>query len=361
MTMKTPASKKDLDALLDSIFVSPELYLQSFDIAGNTMTFMPMTSETYRSTSFLDERIHRAQPVDLKVDMNGFMDTFRAVRPTPKPLGFIFHTAFCCSSLLARCIQELEGTLVLREPVPLRTLSKGWFDSTNASACRKMGDVLRALLSRRFGDEAVVIKATSHCNNIMAELLEMYEKTRAIFIFSSLEESIASFLKNPDRREEARSFLGIMKNLIPPEHSLEDCQRLIDAKLVALLWVLQVGLYCELASTRFSGRMIALNCNQLLADPVAALLLAAKHLEIETSRATVENVVSSSTFGLHAKERDIDFSREDRRADLQRCADSYGKEIRFASAWVRSLPLWDRIPATLPAELIVDPAAGNML
>ncbi len=359
--MKAPTSKNELDALWEDIFESPELYLQSFDIGQNTMTFTPMTKETYRSTSFLDERIHPAQSVDARVDMNDFIDTFEDARPTPRPLGFIFHTAYCCSTLLARCVQELEDTLVLKEPVPLRTLSEGWFDSTKASACRRMRDILGVLFSRRFGAEAVVVKATSVCNNIMPELLEMHEKTRAIFIYSSLEESIASFLKSPERRQEAREFLISMKNLLPQDVTLEDCQRLIDASVVAVLWVLQVGLYCELASTRFSGRLVALNCNQLLADPVGAVLLTAKHLGIESSRSAVEDVISGSAFAMHAKEREFAFSREDRRTDLQRLAGTYGEEIRFASEWVRRLPLWERIPATLPAELIVDPAAENML
>lgn len=358
--MKAPASKNELNALFEDIFVSPELYLQSFDIAGNAMTFTPMTQETYRSTSFLDERIHRAQSMDAKVDLNGFIGTFDNVRPAPKPLGFIFHTGYCCSTLLARCIQELENTLVLKEPDPLRILSEGWFESTNAQTYRKMGDVLGVLLSRSFGDEAVVVKATSVCNNLMPELLEMHEKTRAIFIFSSLEESIASFLKSPARREEARVFLSRMKNLFPRDLSIEDCQRLIDANVVALLWLLQVELYCQLASTRFSGRLAALNCNQLLADPVAALLLVAKHLGIESSRSAVEDVVSGSAFALHAKEQNLGFSREDRRTDFQRLTEIYGEEIRFATQWAGRLPMWNSIPSRLPAELIVDPNALNM-
>ena len=359
--MKAPASKNDLDALWENIFESPELYLQSFDIAQNTMTFTPMTEETYRSTSFLDERIHRPQSVNARVDMNDFIDTFENARPTPRPLGFIFHTAFCCSTLLARCVQELEETLVLKEPVPLRTLSEGWFDSTKARTNRRMRDMLGVLLSRRFGAEAVVVKATSVCNNIMPELLEMHDETRAVFIYSSLEESIASFLKNPERRQEAREFLFSMKNLLPQDVTIEDCQRLIDASVVAVLWVLQVGLYCELASTRFSGRLVALNCNQLLADPVGAVLLTAKHLGIKSSRSAVEDVVSGSAFAMHAKVPKFAFSREDRRTDLQRLAGTYGDEIRCASEWVRRLALWARIPTTLPAELIVDPAAKNML
>lgn len=359
--MKKPASKNELDALWENIFESPELYLQSIDLTGKTMTFTPMTTETYRSTSFLDERIHQAQSVNANVDMNDFIATFDDSRPTPRPLGFIFHTAYCCSTLLARCIQDLEDTLVLKEPVPLRTLSEEWFHSTNAGACRKMRDMLSVLLSRRFGDEAVVVKATSLCNNIMPELLDMHEKTRAVFIFSGLEESIASFLKSPDRREEARAFLNSMRNLLPEGLKLEDCQRLIDANVVALLWVLQVRAYCELASTRFSGSLVALNCNQLLADPVGALLLAANHLGIGCSRSTVEDVVSGSAFSMHAKLRGSGFSREDRRTDLLRLADRFGEEIRFASQWVRRLPLWEHIPATLPAELIVDPAVENVL
>lgn len=359
--MKAPPSRSDLDDRWEKVFVSPELYLRSFDIAADSMTFTPMSVESYRSTSFLDARIQRAQPMDAKVAMRAFIASFDNVRPEPKPLGFIFHTAFCCSTLLSRCLQELGNTLVLREPEPLRALSEGWFNSVESRELRKMREILGVMLSRRFGDEAVVVKATSQCNAIMPELLDMHVGTRAVFLYSDLGESIASFLKNPERRREAREFLISMRHVLPWDLSLEDCQRLIDASVVALLWVLQVGRYCELASGRYGDRLIALNCNNLLRDPAGILSRVAKHLEIEAAPSEIEAAVSGSAFTLHAKERDATFGLDDRRADMRRLHETNDAEIRFASAWVKTLPLWESIPNPLPSELEVAPGAENVL
>ncbi len=82
---------------------------------------------------------------------------------------------------------------------------------------------------------------------------------------------------------------------------------------------------------------------------------------IETSKPAVECVVSSSAFAEHAKAQGLEFNREDRRSEFDRVAEIYAEEIRFASEWVKRLPLWSSIPVALPAELIVDPAVENML
>ena len=47
--------------------------------------------------------------------------------------------------------------------------------------------------------------------------------------------------------------------------------------------------------------------------------------------------------------------------DMRRLSETYGAEIRFASEWVRRLPLWQQIPVTLPSEVIVDPTVKSML
>lgn len=344
------ASIQELDALFKNVFVSPELYLRSFDITADSMTFTPMTAETYRSTSFLDHRMVSAHPMNANVKLSAFVDTFSRLGLAPRPIGFIFHTAFCCSTLLARCLQEMRSTLVLKEPLPLRTLSEHWFDDIDGPAHRNMRDVLAALLSRRFRNEAVVIKATSYCNNIMAELMDMHESTRGVFIYSDLEESISSFLGAPGRRAEARKFLTIMKNLLPGDISIEDCQALIDAQTAALLWMLQVRRYCELVTNRLRGRLVALNCRRFLDDPIKSLIYVAEHLGITDSGAVAEKAVASSTFTFHAKIPQRAFDKEDRRADIERKQERYGNEIDYSVKWARGLPIWNGIPERLPEE-----------
>jgi len=344
-------SAEYLDKLFEGVFDSPELYLWSIDLADSVMLFTPMSAETYKSTPFLDERIERVLPVDGRVEMQAFFESFEQAGPEQLPLSFVFHTAYCCSTLLARCIAEMDHTLVLKEPVPLQILSESWFANPQGHDLHRVTNVVGTLLSRRFASETVVVKATSYCNGLMADLLDLHEENRAVFLFSSLEESLASFLKDPERRGQARSYLAIMGGLLPSDLPESNPYAMIDAQIVALLWMVQVHHFCELARKRFGGRLLALNSNEFLANPGHALQRTASHFGITVSENHLRTILASTAFRTASKYQDRDFSRQDRRSDLERSASAYAKEIEFALEWAASVPLWSEIPEILPNEV----------
>jgi len=338
-------------ALFKDIFAGPELFLSSLGLTHNTMLFTPMSLETYRSSDFLDDRMHRAGGSDVTMDLNTFVALFDRFNPEQKPLSFIFHTGYCCSTLLARCVENLHQTLVLKEPAPLRLLSEAWFTNPSDHDLRKLSRVVGTLLSRRIRRESVVVKSTSHCINMMPELLRLHTDNKAVFLFSSLEESLACYLKDPLRRREARFYLGAMGELVPPDLPLGAQFAIIDAQIVALLWMVQVRFYCQIAKSLSGGRLVALNCNDFLDSPVLALERVASHFGISTTKGILRDVLESDAFKRYAKGQHIAFDKKTRRAHLDWVADLYAKEIEFATKWARSLPLWSELPVTLPNEL----------
>jgi len=149
------SDRASAQALFKDVFAGPELFLSSLDVTGNTMSFTPMSLETYRSSDFLDHRMHRTAGSDIKLDSNTFVALFDRFNPEQKPLSFIFHTGYCCSTLLARCLENLNQTLVLKEPAPLRRLSECWFTKSQEYDLRKLNKIVGILLSRRFSEESV--------------------------------------------------------------------------------------------------------------------------------------------------------------------------------------------------------------
>ncbi len=346
-----PSDGSRAHTLIKDILASPELCLSSLDVRRNTMLFTPMSLETYRSSDFLDARMHRAGRSDVTVDLNDFVALFEHFNSQPKPLSIIFHTAYCCSTLLARCLENLNQTLVLKEPALLRQLSEAWFTKLPGHDLQKLNRVVGTLLSRRFSQESVIVKATSHCINMMPELLGLHADNRAVFLFSSLEDSLACYLKDVRRRREARFYLGVMGELVPPDLLLEAKFTNNDAQIIALLWMVQVRFYCQISESLSGGRLIALNCDDFLDTPALALERVASYFGISTTERALQDVLGSDAFKRYAKGQHIDFDREFRRAHLIWVSDLYAKEIEVATKWTRSLPLWSEIPEYLPNQL----------
>ena len=142
-------------------------------------------------SSFLDTRIE-APP--------GESEALDAARVDPAALprarvGWLFHTSFCASTLLARCLHLPPFGVALKEPLVLRRLS----DARHAG--RPLDDLIDpsvALLARPWHPGgAVVIKPTHVALNVAVDLLAATPDGRAVFLTSSLEEFLISNLKKP--------------------------------------------------------------------------------------------------------------------------------------------------------------------
>ncbi len=112
-----------------------------------------------------------------------------AMQPKAGPINFIFHTAFCRSTMLVRAL-EIEGVCAgLSEPGIFASLV-----NVGEPAHGLVKPVLD-LLSRPFStDEAVFVKPKNHANMLIPALLDARRDAKVILMTSELETFLGSII-----------------------------------------------------------------------------------------------------------------------------------------------------------------------
>jgi hypothetical protein len=152
-----------------------------------------LDEDVIERSSFLDTRIE-APPGESQALSVAQADAAAPALPRAK-VGWIFHTSFCASTLLARCLHLAPFTVALKEPLVLRRLSDarngGWsLDGLVAPSL--------ALLARPWhADGAVVIKPTHVALNVAVDLLAATPDSHAVIVTSTLADFLVSNLKKP--------------------------------------------------------------------------------------------------------------------------------------------------------------------
>src|ERR1043165_1301116 len=152
-----------------------------------------LDEEVIERSSFLDTRIE-APPGESHALSVAQAEAAAATLPRAR-VGWIFHTSFCASTLLARCLHLAPFTVALKEPLVLRRLSDarngGW--ALDGLAARSL-----ALLARPWhAGGAVVIKPTHVALNVAVDLLAATPDSRAVIVTSTLADFLVSNLKKP--------------------------------------------------------------------------------------------------------------------------------------------------------------------
>ena len=94
---------------------SPEWFPITIAPEENRLTLVPVSEQLLRQAGFLDAReipLEGRREVTIEAASRGLS----ALELPLKPLHGVFHIAFCGSTLLARCLERLRATLVLKEP-----------------------------------------------------------------------------------------------------------------------------------------------------------------------------------------------------------------------------------------------------
>src|SRR5690348_13589887 len=110
-----------------------------------------------------------------------------AARGAPQaPMHFIFHTAFCCSTLMLKALDVPGRTFGLKEPDVLINLANRFIRSDDPENRERLRLVLR-LLSRPFeSGETMIVKPTNFANRLIMPVLEMSPGTRAVLLYSDV-------------------------------------------------------------------------------------------------------------------------------------------------------------------------------
>jgi hypothetical protein len=340
---------------MKDLFETPNIYVQSIDWDTNQAVVAPMNRATYAQTSFLDHRtISTSKPKTIGLDV--FFRTFDRVQPPTRRLNFIFHTAFCGSTLLSRCLDHPGACLAYKEPFILHQLASNRRQGPVASRRKERDAFLNvaiALLSRTYSPQEIpLIKPSDSSINLARDLLRQHPDSVALLLYMRLKQFVVSMLKTPSRRQFLRSQIHRAQHDLRASGFGEiDATRLNDAEATGLVWLGLMVSYLDLLGD-MDLNVRSLDASLFHKYPEQVLNAAASLFDLSIEAETFTSVVEEGVFRRDAKFTDLMFDRANYELETKRHQQRLDSEIREAETWVDQMTRCRPLPPDLPRPLL---------
>jgi hypothetical protein len=269
---------------------------------------------------------------------------------------FIFHSAFCCSTVLVRALDVPGRVFGLKEPVVLNDLAAAQLVSTPAPRVRELLDRTLSLLARTATPgEAIVIKPSNVANGLLDLCLELRPASRVVLMHSPLR----SFLRSIARkglwgRGWARQLYQTLQPvaLLDPGYSAEELFRQTDLQIAALCWLMHRAQFASVLARDRAQRVRTLESTVLLQRPVEALRAVAELFGIELTMQQATAIAAGPAFTEHSKSLTTAFDRERRDQEHALADAAHGAEIDMVVGWAEQVARHCGVPMTLGSPLL---------
>jgi hypothetical protein len=304
-----------------------------------TIQFGRVSREALSQEAFLDKRMSGAVSATQSHARDDVIAQSEA-RTLQLP-AFIFHSAFCCSTLLARALDVPGQCLALKEPDVLMGLANALRTEADSAGNDRLADVIFGLLGRRFSAaESVLVKPTNAANNLLPQVVD--RGARTLILYGDLRSFLVSVLK---KGEACKAFVRTQYNIFGLDRSglasipSRQAMTFTDLQVAALVWRHQLELFERTLSGSEAEQVRSLDFRVLVAKPAQTLVAVAQHLDLPHDRQTLEEIASGPVFSRNAKFADQAYNIEQRASDAQAIEQQYGEVLDQVDAWARQMDL----------------------
>lgn len=261
-------------------------------------------------------------------------------QPDGPALHFLFHSAFCGSTLLTRALDHAGLSMGLSEPVLINDVVGFRRRGAPPAAVARLADLSLRLLARPFGrGEAVIVKPSNVINPLAHLLLALRPGARVVFLYAPLPIFLTSVVrKGLECRLWARELLAgyIRDGVVDLGFSAEEYFRLTDLQVAAVGWLVQHRLFTALAKTAGPQRIASLDSERLTDDPAASIAAVLRHYGMRADAAIVAAILGGPAFGKHSKSGAV-YSADTRRADYAAAHRAHADEIDKVCGWAEQV------------------------
>ena len=337
---------------VSGIVNDPVRLLHRYDEMEDRFHFIRVPRELHRQCTFLTKE-HLPEDIDTAILQRS--DTVAHCRPRA-PLHFLFHSGYCCSTMLARAF-DIEGlSMGLKEPVILNDMV-GW--RRRGGHPPKIAEVLDQSmnwLSKPLTEgETIVIKPSNIVNSLAVGMLAMRPQARALLIYAPMKTYLQSIAKkNLDGRLWVRTLLigQIRDQLIAPfGMTQEDILQLSDLQVAALTWLAQQAQFASIIERVGTERIRSLNSETFLANQRDTMRNLAELFQLDMDEEILDGVLQGPAFTRHSK-HDQKFDAASRVEEHADAAQVHADEIAKVAHWAGILADRMGISMTLDSPLI---------
>jgi hypothetical protein len=305
-----------------------------YQLDHDAFLFVPMSAEALGAASFLDRRLASTTERSQTVAAESIPRDALSHRP-----ALLLHTAFCCSTLLARALHAPPAVVALKEPLALTQLTRWDLDATRSPAgLYARLETALGLLGRPWSaDGQVLVKPTNIVNRLAVRLVQVAAPARVVLLYASLQEFLVScFKKMPEAETRIRS---MAHTLLPGTRlatrlGLKSNEPFNIIESAVLTWYAQMETYHDLLSDADAHRLRSLDMDALLADPTGVVERCARWLGLDGALQGLGERVDSA-FSRHAKSTDLAYGPAERAREKALLLARHGSLIAEAERWAK--------------------------
>jgi hypothetical protein len=334
-----------------AIAADPSWLPNRYDESQDLIHFVRLSREEHRAVTFITDEYIRLDAPRLVLGRSAVM----AAAGPPAPLHFIFHSAYCCSTVLARAVDIPGASMGLKEPLILNDLV-GW--SRRGGDPRQLGataDAILTLLARPFASgESVVVKPSNVLNGIAPAMLGMRPQARAILLHAPLPDFLRSIARKGlwGRRWVRELFIGQLRDGmvdlgLGEQHYLD----LTDLQVAAAGWLAQQDVFARLVGRFGPERVRTLDSAVLMARPAEAMARLSDLFGLGLDDRAVEEVLAGPAFTSHSKSNS-GFGAAERAAEQRDAARTHADEIDKVAVWAEAVAEAAGVSLQLKAPLL---------
>lgn len=339
---------------LDAVLRDARWFVEDFTLDNKALSFVLTDAESLSQQPFLDYRWPRHTALHQRVDAGALVQRVPAGLPPP-PLNFIWHTSFCCSTLIAGMLDCPDRNLSLREPfvlVPVADAKRlGVFDRHVVSP--RLPEIVFRLLDRT-APFAVTVKPSNFANVLLRDAIAN-TSGKMLFLYSDLASFLMSVSKGRLKlhkyaRQLFANIAGDDGRELP--WSVSTLVRMSDLEIAAVAWHLQIAEFRRGWQALAPGRGASLDCDAFFLDPADAMARLDAFFGYGLGAEQIRRVVDGPMLQHHAKAPDEAFNYRARQDANMAIRTLHGADINRVVAWS-----YDEFPDTprgapLPGALI---------
>lgn len=252
------------------------------------------------------------------------------------PLHFIFHSSFCCSTLLAKALERPGTSTSLSEPNILVDLAQ---EATRGSFPRDGTlDLALHLLARPLhAGESVIVKPSSFANRLIGKVLDLRPHSRGVLLYSDAKTFLSSVIRRGllGRINARRLYRSLAStSLLDFGFSPDDTFDQTDLQVAALTWLMQMALFDQLSGRYGRGRLMVLDAADLLADPARELGRVQSFFDLGFTDGQIAEIVAGPAFSRHSKNQDRNYDAKMRERDLEELMKVHSEELEMVLQWL---------------------------
>lgn len=330
----------------------PEWLAHRYDRTSDRFLFRHVPIELHSRGPFLTDELIGEQP-DTWVARQALEQPVRAVSG---PVHFIFHSAFCGSTLLARGLEHPGVAMSLSEPVLLNDIvgirRRG--EMSGPEIARLTDDALH-LLSRRWAQmPAVVVKPSNIVNGLIPAIMALRPDARAICLYAPLRQFLSSVArKGLWCRLWVRELLeGLLRDgAVQLGFDDRDYFRLTDLQVAAVGWLAQHAMFHRFSGQFGPARLATLNSDLLTGRTPDVVQACGALFALPIDRTLAAEMTAGEAFTRHSKSGER-FSAAERAVQRQAAEAAHGDEIDKVEQWARAVAERAGIALELPNALL---------